>query len=85
MNSIVNLVPGDKSVITTEADARRRSADAPRCAIACSARAEIPILLEVDAVRHRATRAGAKLKLTPKEFELLKFLAKHAGRVVTHN
>jgi two-component system KDP operon response regulator KdpE len=50
--------------------------------------AEIPVLrvgnLEVDAVRHRATRAGAELKLTPKEFELLSFLARHAGRVVTH-
>ena len=48
-------------------------------------KAEIPVLrvgdLEVDAVRHRATRAGAELKLTPKEFELLSFLAKHAGRV----
>jgi two-component system KDP operon response regulator KdpE len=40
--------------------------------------------LEVDSVRHRATRAGAELKLTPKEFELLSFLARHAGRVVTH-
>jgi two-component system KDP operon response regulator KdpE len=51
-------------------------------------KAEIPILrvgnLEVDAVRHRATRAGAEIKLTPKEFELLSFLARHAGRVVTH-
>jgi two-component system KDP operon response regulator KdpE len=51
-------------------------------------KAEIPVLhvgnLEVDAIRHRATRAGAELKLTPKEFELLSFLAKHAGRVVTH-
>src|SRR5499426_2208372 len=51
-------------------------------------KAEIPVLrvgdLEVDAVRHRATRAGAELKLTPKEFELLSFLAKHPGRVVTH-
>jgi len=35
-------------------------------------------------VRHRVTRAGAELKLTPKEFELLSFLARHAGRVVTH-
>src|SRR6476619_2046541 len=38
-------------------------------------KAEIPILrvgdLEVDAVRHRVTRAGADIKLTPKEFELL--------------
>jgi two-component system KDP operon response regulator KdpE len=51
-------------------------------------KSEIPVLkvggLEVDSVRHRATRAGAELKLTPKEFELLSFLAKHAGRVVTH-
>ena len=51
-------------------------------------KAEIPLLrvggLEVDAARHRATRAGAELKLTPKEFELLSFLARHAGRVITH-
>ena len=51
-------------------------------------KAETPLLrvgnLEVDSVRHRATRAGAEIKLTPKEFELLSFLARHAGRVVTH-
>ena len=51
-------------------------------------KAEIPVLrvgnLEVDAVRHRAIRTGVELKLTPKEFELLLFLAKHAGRVITH-
>lgn len=51
-------------------------------------KAEIPVLnvddLEVDAVRHRASRAGTELRLTPKEFELLSFLARHAGRVVTH-
>lgn len=51
-------------------------------------KAEIPVLrvgdLEVDAVRHRVTRAGTELKLTPKEFELLSFLARHAGRVITH-
>ena len=51
-------------------------------------KAEIPVLrvggLEVDAVRHRVTRGGRELKLTPKEFELLSFLARHAGRVITH-
>ena len=51
-------------------------------------KAEVPVLrigdLEVDAVRHRVSRAGAEVKLTPKEFELLSFLARHAGRVVTH-
>jgi two-component system KDP operon response regulator KdpE len=50
--------------------------------------AETPILrvadLEVDSVRHRVTRAGVEMKLTPKEFELLSFLARHAGRVLTH-
>ncbi len=49
---------------------------------------EVPVLrvgtVEVDAVRHRVTRAGGEIKLTPKEFELLSFLARHAGRVVTH-
>jgi len=51
-------------------------------------KAEIPVLrvggLEIDAVRHRVLRGGAELKLTPKEFELLSFLARHAGRVITH-
>jgi two-component system, OmpR family, KDP operon response regulator KdpE len=51
-------------------------------------KAEVPLLkvggIAVDSVRHRATRAGAEIKLTPKEFELLSFLTKHAGRVVTH-
>lgn len=51
-------------------------------------KAETPVLrvgdLEVDALRHRVTRTGMELKLTPKEFELLSFLARHVGRVVTH-
>ncbi|EKS42487.1 winged helix-turn-helix domain-containing protein [Afipia clevelandensis] len=51
-------------------------------------KSETPVLrvgdLEVDSVRHRVTRGGNELKLTPKEFELLSFLARHAGRVVTH-
>ena len=51
-------------------------------------KAEIPVLrvgeTEIDSVRHRVTKAGAEVKLTPKEFELLSFLARHAGRIVTH-
>ncbi len=50
--------------------------------------AEIPVLrigeLEIDSVRHRVTRAGREIKLTPKEFELLSLLARHAGAVITH-
>lgn len=35
-------------------------------------------------MRHRVTRDGEEIKLTPKEFELLSFLARHAGKVLTH-
>jgi two-component system KDP operon response regulator KdpE len=49
---------------------------------------ETPVLrlgaLEIDRVRHKVKRAGEELKLTPKEFELLFFLAGHAGKVITH-
>lgn len=40
--------------------------------------------LEIDNVRHRVLRTGSEIKLTPKEFELLSFLARHAGKVITH-
>ena len=50
--------------------------------------AEIPVLklgeIEIDNIRHRVTRAGNEIKLTPKEFELLSLLARHAGAVITH-
>ena len=38
----------------------------------------------IDRERHRVTRAGEEVRLTPKEFELLLFLAQHPGRVLTH-
>lgn len=51
-------------------------------------RGETPVLtvghLEIDNVRHRVTRAGEEIKLTPKQFELLSFLARYAGKVLTH-
>jgi two-component system, OmpR family, KDP operon response regulator KdpE len=40
--------------------------------------------LSVDLVRRRVTRAGAEVKLSPKEFELLRHLVLHAGKVLTH-
>ncbi|MBI3702231.1 MAG: winged helix-turn-helix domain-containing protein [Afipia sp.] len=50
--------------------------------------AETPVLsvggLDIDSVRHRIARDGKEIKLTPKEFELLSFLARHAGKVLTH-
>jgi two-component system KDP operon response regulator KdpE len=40
--------------------------------------------LVIDRERFRVMRDGEELRLTPKEFELLTFLAQHPGRVLTH-
>jgi two-component system copper resistance phosphate regulon response regulator CusR len=39
--------------------------------------------LEIDLPRHKATRAGQRLELTPKEFALLAFLTRHRGEVMS--
>jgi len=39
--------------------------------------------LEIDVLRHRATRAGQRLDLTTKEFLLLSLLARRAGEVLS--
>jgi len=41
--------------------------------------------LHVDLVHRMATLAGSPLQLTAKEFELLAYLARHAGKVCTHH
>jgi two-component system, OmpR family, KDP operon response regulator KdpE len=38
----------------------------------------------VDLEHRKVTRDGETVKLTPKEFDLLSILVRHAGRVVTH-
>ena len=40
--------------------------------------------LVIDRERFRVLRDGEELRLTPKEFELLIYLAQHPGRVLTH-
>jgi len=40
--------------------------------------------LKIDLVHRVVTRAGQPVKLTPKEFDLLRLLATHAGKVLTH-
>ena len=51
-------------------------------------RSELPAVriadVEIDNIRHRVRRAGKEIRLTPKEFELLAFLAQRAGAVVPH-
>jgi two-component system KDP operon response regulator KdpE len=55
---------------------------------AFQAQGESPVFvsgdLTVDLVRRRVSRGGCEIKLSPKEFELLRHLVLHAGKVVTH-
>lgn len=41
-------------------------------------------LLQLDLVHHEAHLDGTRVELTAKEFEVLSFLARHAGRTCTH-
>ena len=40
--------------------------------------------LVVDLLKRQVSKSGAPVKLTPKEYDLLAILVRHAGRVVTH-
>src|SRR5947199_10083196 len=40
--------------------------------------------VEIDLARRLVTRAGAEVHLTPTEYGVLRTLAQHAGRVITH-
>lgn len=39
--------------------------------------------LEIDLIKHKATRESSRLDLTPKEFALLTFFAQHQGEVLS--
>jgi two-component system KDP operon response regulator KdpE len=41
--------------------------------------------LSVDLVRRTVKMRGQEVKLSPKEYELLRLLVHHAGKVLTHN
>ncbi|MEO7135261.1 MAG: response regulator transcription factor [Vicinamibacterales bacterium] len=57
-----------------------RRSDAPSPASEPIARGD----LVIDREKFRVLRSGDEVRLTPKEFELLTFLAQHTGRVLTH-
>jgi two-component system KDP operon response regulator KdpE len=40
--------------------------------------------LTIDFGRRRVTRAGGEIHLTPTEYDVLKYLAQHADKVITH-
>jgi two-component system KDP operon response regulator KdpE len=72
-----------------ELEARIRVALRHRAATQTEAAAPSQILnigdLEIDLVHHMATRHGTQLALTAREFDLLAYLARHAGKVCTHH
>ncbi len=39
--------------------------------------------LKIDLLTHQVTREGREIRLQPREFKLLEYLARHAGQVVT--
>jgi two-component system copper resistance phosphate regulon response regulator CusR len=41
--------------------------------------------LEIDLLRHRVTRGGARIDLTPKEYALLQLLARRQGEVLSRS
>ena len=55
---------------------------------AFQAQGELPVFtsgdLSVDLVRRYVARGGQEIKLSPKEFDLLRVLVSHAGKVLTH-
>jgi two-component system KDP operon response regulator KdpE len=55
---------------------------------AYQAQGEMPVFisgdLAVDLASRHVTRGGEPVKLSPKEFELLRHLVAHAGKVLTH-
>jgi two-component system, OmpR family, KDP operon response regulator KdpE len=55
----------------------RRSADAGQPVISLGD-------LSIDVAGHTVTRAGEQIHLTPLEFDILRVLALHAGKLVTH-
>jgi two-component system copper resistance phosphate regulon response regulator CusR len=39
--------------------------------------------MQIDLIKHKVTRGGTRIVLTPKEFSLLVFLAQHQGEVIS--
>jgi two-component system KDP operon response regulator KdpE len=69
-----------------ELTARLRSA--VRRSTAAIPKSDAPLVigdLELDPVRRTVHKAGSLLRLTPKEFELLRFLMNHPGMPVAHS
>jgi two-component system KDP operon response regulator KdpE len=53
------------------------------------AQGTLPVLragdLEIDLVNRRVSRSGAEIKLSPTEYDIVRLLAEHAGKILTHD
>lgn len=53
------------------------------------AQGTMPVLragdVEIDLVNRRVTRAGQEIRLSPTEYDILRLLAEHAGKILTHD
>jgi two-component system KDP operon response regulator KdpE len=67
-----------------ELTARVRAALRHRLQVQGVAAALVTGDLRIDLVQRLITRAGEPIKLSPKEFDILRMLATHAGKVLTH-
>jgi two-component system, OmpR family, KDP operon response regulator KdpE len=70
MDELLARVRRNLARVTTSADASQRKLEIGD--------------FQIDADAFRVTVKNQEIRLTPKEFELLLYLARHAGRVVTH-
>jgi len=53
------------------------------------AQGTLPVLragdLEIDLVNRRVSRGGEEIKLSPTEYDIVRLLAEHAGKILTHD
>ena len=70
--------------IVDEVTARVRAALRHRLQVQGVAAALVTGDLRIDLVQRLISRAGEPIKLSPKEFDILRMLATHAGKVLTH-
>ena len=74
--SLMNLLSGNSSALMIETDETQEVVDVPQNVIHCGD-------LQINAQEHWVKREGTMISLTPKEFDILYFLAKNKGVVFT--
>lgn len=74
--SVVHLINGTSASLMIETDQTDKVIQTPQSIIQCGN-------LKINVSEHRVTREGKEIFLTPKEFDILCFLARNKGIVFT--